>query len=501
MYQIYADATLIYDSTLEDYRIGKGQITKETDKAGSFVFSLYPDHPYYDKFVQLKTVITVYKDGRIVFRGRVLNESADYWNNKVLTCEGELSFLQDSIVRPYAFTGTPAELFRKFVSDHNAQVDEFKRFKVGTVTVVDPNGYIARDNTAYESALANMTGRLLEDSTGGHLYITHGDDGRDPVPTLHYLADFPKTASQAIEFGANLKNYTKKVGAENVATAIIPLGAKVDDGNSDTEDPRLTIASVNGGKDYVYDSAAVALRGWIVKVVEWDDVTEASILKAKALEYLAAAVNQTTTVELNAVDLHLLDRSIESFNVSEYVRVYSQPHSFAAVLLCNKQTMDLLKPENDSLVLGHTFSTFTESSTKALARVTRRETSAAGAITQQLVDIINRLEVLEGLSITIVVEDNLGDVAGLLTASGALTVAGQTITESPAGLTVHSRSAAITYTLKSSLVSPRKVSLNGLELGTVTAAGDKVTTTVEVAAGSEIVVAFYGDETQTTEGG
>ena len=46
MYQIYADDTLIYDSTLEDYKIGSGQITKELDKSGSFVFSLYPDHPY-----------------------------------------------------------------------------------------------------------------------------------------------------------------------------------------------------------------------------------------------------------------------------------------------------------------------------------------------------------------------------------------------------------------------------------------------------------------------
>ena len=116
MYKIYADDTLIYDSTLEDYKIGKGQITLETNKSGSFVFSIYPDHFYYDNFIRLKTVITVYKSGKIVFRGRILNDVTDYWNNKTITCEGELGFLQDSIIRPFSFTGTPESLFKKFIS-------------------------------------------------------------------------------------------------------------------------------------------------------------------------------------------------------------------------------------------------------------------------------------------------------------------------------------------------------------------------------------------------
>lgn len=359
MYKIYADGALIYDSTLEDLRIGSGEITKELDKSGSFVFSLYPDHPHYDSFVKLKTVVTVYKSGRIVFRGRILDDATDYWNLKTFTCEGELNFLQDSIARPYNYKGTPADMFRQFIEMHNAQVDEFKRFKVGTVTVVDPNEYIARTNAAYETILSNMTSRLLEDSTGGHFFITHGDDGTEEIPTIHWLADFTTVASQPIEFGANLRDFTKTVKAEEVATAIIPLGATVDDGNSNTEDPRLTIASVNGGVDYVYSAAGVELYGWIFKVVEWDDVTDAANLKAKAEAYLSGVVNQTATLELTAVDLHLLDRSIESYNVCEYIPVVSPPHNFEDTMLCNKQTLNLLNPANDTVVLGATFMTFT----------------------------------------------------------------------------------------------------------------------------------------------
>ena len=369
MYRIYADDTLIYDSTLEDYKIGKGSVTLETNKSGSFSFSIYPDHFYYEKFIRLKTVITVYKSKKIVFRGRILNDVTDYWNNKVITCEGELGFLQDSIIRPFSFTGTPEELFKKFIIEHNSQVDEFKRFKIGTITVVDPNNYITRSNSGYESTLTNLNGRLVENSLGGDLYITHGEDGTDPIPTINYLADFTKISSQIIEFGSNLKNYTKTVKADDIATAIIPLGHTVDDGNDSTENPKLTIKSVNRGKDYVYSESGVALYGWITKVVSWDDVTVAANLKAKAEAYLQSVIQQNITIELNAIDLHLLDRSIESFSVCDYVRVISAPHNFDSTLLCNKQTLDLLKPENDTLTLGYTYSTFTEINSKISSSV------------------------------------------------------------------------------------------------------------------------------------
>lgn len=420
MYKIFADNTLIYDSTLEDYKIGKGQITLETNKSGSFIFSVYPNHFFYDSFVKLKTVISVYKSGKIVFRGRILNDVTDYWNNKVITCEGELGFLQDSIIRPFSFNGTPEDLFKKLIAEHNTQVDEFKRFKVGTVTVVDANNYIARSNSLYESALSNLNSRLLEDSLGGYFYITHGD-GTDPTPTINYLVDFTKVSSQKIEFGSNLKNYTKTVKGDEIATAIIPLGAEVDDGNDETEDPRLTIASVNDGKDFVYSEAGVGLYGWIYKVIEWDDVTNAANLKRKAEQYLESVINQNITIELNAIDLHLLDHSIESFKLCDYIHVISKPHNFDSTLLCNKQTIDLLKPENDSVVLGYTYSSFTELNSKVTASVSKviNIQSAVNRISSHLV-VLDQTVTDTGQNANTALENyenvvnNLGTVTGNL---------------------------------------------------------------------------------------
>lgn len=379
MYKIFADDTLIYDSTVEEYKIGKGSGTLETNKAGSFTFSVYPEHFFYDRFVKKKTVITVTKSDRILFRGRVLDDRDDMWKRREIVCEGELNFLQDSLIRPYTFNGTPEEAFQKFVTEHNAQVDEFKRFKVGQVTVYDPNDYIARSNSNYENALKNLTSRLLEDSLGGYLHITHGEDGKDPVPTLHYLADFTEISSQSIEFGSNLKDFLKKGTGQAIATAIIPLGAKLDDGNRDTEDLRLTISDVNDGLDYVHDEAAVAKHGWIFDTVIYDDVTLPNNLKARGLAALAKRIRENITLELTAVDLHLLNRSIESFRHDTYVRVISPPHNFAETLLCHRQTFNLLKPDNDTVTLGTSYTCFTGTVTKAA--------SAASAVTDVKKDV------------------------------------------------------------------------------------------------------------------
>lgn len=396
MYKIYADDTLIYDSTCEDYEIAKGTVTLETDKAGSFVFALYPEHFYYDEFVKMRTAITVYKDDRIVFRGRVLEAQVDHWNCKTLTCEGELAFLNDSVIRPFSdIYGHPTEMLAQFVAWHNDQVDEFKRFKVGRVTVPGATTLVMQpESTDYDTTLAAMQEHLLGAKPGGHLYVTH-DDG-DRIPTLNWVGDFDRTASQAIEFGENLKTYTKTVKAEELVTAILPLGAVIDDGNDRTEDKKLTIKTPSR-PDYIYSPEGVALYGWIFKVVEWDKITDQDELYETAKAYLAEVVGQNVTVELNAIDLHLMDRSIESFNVCEYVHVVSEPHNFAATLLCTKQTLDLLKPQNDVVVLGTQYATFTEKSTKTANTLVKVSTAQAGAskVSQAVTDLSTRVDILE----------------------------------------------------------------------------------------------------------
>jgi len=258
------------------------------------------------------------------------------------------------------------------------------------------------------------------------LYITHGEDGTDPMPTLNYLADFTNVSSQSIEFGSNLKDYTKTAKAESIATVIIPLGAEIGEVGSGE---KLTIKSVNNGLDYIFNKIAVDLYGWIEKVVQWDDVTDASNLKKKAEEYVRESMKQNITIQLTAVDLHLLDRSIESFKMGDYIPVLSIPHKFDEVMLCNKQTLDLLKPDNDTVTLGHTFMTFTGKNSKirsSVSKVSVIETTVR-KVSNKVVELDKEVEDTEKMAKDALdnyhkVDDTLGTVTGDLEAIAGIVV-------------------------------------------------------------------------------
>lgn len=358
MYKIYADNDLIYDSTLDDYVITKGEVTKEVNKSGSFVFTLLQSHPYYDRIEKLKTIIRVYKNNSLEFRGRIITEDLGFRNDKTFTCEGEMSFLLDSIQRPFTFSGTPAEFFTMLINNHNSQVEPVKRFTIGEITVTDPNDYIVRSNSKYDSTMENVNSRLL-DPLGGYIEISQSEDN---TPVISYLEDYKFLSRQTIEFGENLLDFVKTNAGDEIATVVIPLGAKLidtDEDGNETES-RLTIESVNDGLDYIEDADAIARYGRIVKVVEFDDVTLPENLIQKGRTALSQAINQNITIELSAVDLSLWDKSIDHFRLGDYIDVISKPHRLEDRLLLKKITEDLLKPANDTISLGYTYSTFAD---------------------------------------------------------------------------------------------------------------------------------------------
>ena len=357
MYKIFSDDTLIYDSALEDLVITKGQITKEINKSGSFVFAIPSKHEFYNVIQKMKNIITVYKGSDLIFRGRVINEAISFFKEKTFTCEGELGFLLDSVQRPYNFEGTPGEFLTMLVNNHNSQVEESKRFKVGTVTV---SGDISVFNEDYESTLDNLQNKGL-DVFKGYLFITGDMDGNR---VINWYETSPYRSEQAIQFGENLLDFTKTNRAEEIATAIIPLGAEIEDETTE-EKTRVTIASVNNGLDYVYNADAVALYGWIYKVESWDDETDASNLKRKGEAFLVEKIKQSITIELSAIDLSLMDHSIDAFRLGDYIPIISEPHGLDDTFLLEKHSIDLLKADNEKITLGYSFASFTDTNASA----------------------------------------------------------------------------------------------------------------------------------------
>ena len=100
MYKVYCDKWLLYDTNIEEFKIFATKLDLEVNKTGSFAFTIYPSHPYYKMLKKLKSIITVYQNNDIIFRGRILNDEKGFKNEKQVTCEGELAFLLDSYATP-----------------------------------------------------------------------------------------------------------------------------------------------------------------------------------------------------------------------------------------------------------------------------------------------------------------------------------------------------------------------------------------------------------------
>lgn len=134
---------------------------------------------------------------------------------------GELSFFNDTIVRPYSFQGDVDAIFRKYVNNHNSQVNEEKRFIPRNCIVRDTNDYITRSNINYPTTKTEMDDKLIN-ILGGHFETGEDENGR----YIDYFANFDRKASQTIEFGKNLLDITQCIKTEDVATRIVPLRKK-----------------------------------------------------------------------------------------------------------------------------------------------------------------------------------------------------------------------------------------------------------------------------------
>lgn len=352
MYTIYVDGHALYAPNLanEGYSVLNPKITMELNKAGSLEFTVPPNNLMYDNIHRMKSIIQVFDGGEEIFRGRVLHDEKDFAKRKAVYCEGELSFLLDSIQRTYDYSGTLSGLFTQYITNHNAQVDESKRFTVGQITVTDSNNYVHYSSTQYPNTWDEIKKKLIE--THGGYVRTRVQGG---VRYIDYIEDYDHIAPQTIEFGVNMLDISEHINADDVFTVLIPLGAK--QGETET---RLTVESVNDGKDYIEDADAIALFGRITKVNTWDNVTVATNLLNKGRSFLADGVQMSISLSLKAVDLHLVNVDTERIHLGDYIRVLSVPHRIDRRFQCSKITLDLVNPDASEYDFGVAFKSMTD---------------------------------------------------------------------------------------------------------------------------------------------
>lgn len=356
MYKIYLENYPIYDLRDDEYIVSEPNLRLEVNKLGSLTFNIREEHPYYDNLIKRKSVLSVYKADKVIYKGYIITDEQGMFNDKKVECEGVLGYLNDSIVRPYSFSGTPEEHFINLFNNHNSQVTEEQQLKIGMITVTDPNNYITRSSIDYASTWDVLNDDLIS-RLGGYLRVRYEEDGT----YVDYLEDFDDTSTQVIEFGENLIDVLVKNDAADIYTVVIPLGAEKENEDGTTE--RLTIRSVNNDLDYIVNQEAFEQYGWIVAPVEnttWEDVTVAANLKTKGTEYLNnEAVMLKSTLEISAIDLNATDEQIEAFFIYEYVRFISPVHNMNERYLLQQIDIPMDSPQDMKITLGKETSSLT----------------------------------------------------------------------------------------------------------------------------------------------
>lgn len=342
--RIYANGTLLYSSAANDAKSAliQPQVKSEIGKAGSLTFTILPTHPMYGDIQPFKTFMRVTLDGAEIFYGRVLDISRDMYNQKSVTCEGDLAFLIDSVCTPNDYNQTPSAFLSRAIGWHNNQVEDAKKFTVGTVSsrIGMRNTSVKFDISSYETVADTLETELIG-YYGGYLRTRANQNGSRYVD---WVQDGDSSSNQVIEYGSQMLDLTHDERANDLFTYVLAVGDSNSEDGTDYEFPT-----------YKYEvPGAVAQFGKIVHVESFSGISDTNKLKTLAQEYANTHYDPyPTELSIKAIDLHILDSSVQTIIVGNTVKIQSTPHGISKNLMCVSIDYDLGSPENTSYVFGH----------------------------------------------------------------------------------------------------------------------------------------------------
>ena len=351
MYKVKMDGRTLYYPGDKEAVLTAPTVKLQTGYAGTFEFTIPIINPLYDKIQNRRSMISVYRDTTEIFYGEVRKQpKIDRYKNKSVYCAGAMSFLSDSI-QPQAeyHNMSSRQMLETFLNIHNSQVEDRKKIYIGIVTITN-NGDLLYRYTNFENTFKAIREKLV-DKLGGYLRLRH--ENEKLYLDWITLEQYGKYCEQPIEFGLNMLDYSESMTAENLVTALIPLGAQLqNESEIEALEKYVDITSVNGGTNYIYSQEAVETFGWIWTTTTWQDVTEPSNLLQKGKEWLEDNQFEELELTLTAVDLSALDKEYDSFDIGDRVHCRAKPYGMDRQFPVMEMTIPLQQPDNAKLTLG-----------------------------------------------------------------------------------------------------------------------------------------------------
>lgn len=441
MYEIYGypygnpDAELlIYQPGNKNGTVLSPKLTREVSKGGSLTFTMTREHPMYEMLQKMSTVVVVKQDGKETWRGRIFSHEADWYNNRVVYCEGALSFFNDSCVTPFNYEGTLKQFLQHLIDVHNAQVGQkMKMFELGTVTAA-LGDQVVHFGDADQYGVGEDYGKcwdiidkLVLKVFGGYAYCTF--DAATGYNVLNYCdqaVEEKRVTAQKIEYGVNLLDLTEKTDTNGLYTRIYPVGNKhtvketrwkykfkwlpgglgkyTDEheeryGIMDTDSATIQKYLPPSGyrydleDGYIENTDAVKKFGVIARIVEFD-TDSANDTFAAGVQALQQNHLMVTSYTIKAVDLVDAGYDTERLTFACYAHILSAPHSVDAIMLCSKLTEPLDHPEKKEYSFGMTRRTLTDRHVENLGKTNLLDESnaASESYNQQLIEHLKKTD-------------------------------------------------------------------------------------------------------------
>ena len=439
MYKIFAypfgnpnDKRLIYAPNNRSALVLSPKLTREVSKGGSLSFTMTRDHEQYESLQKMSTCITVEQDDKEIWRGRVLSHEADWYNRRVIYCEGALSYFNDSAITPFNYEGKLAQFLQHLIDAHNQQCGnmKMKRFELGTVTAAlgdlvvhygDRDSYgVGEDYGSTWDIIDKMVLKVY----GGYAYCTYNPaTGNNVLNYCDQSFEADRLVNQTIEYGVNLLDFTEKTDTNSLFTRVYPMGSKhtVEEtkwkwkflwwGEKYTEshEERYGIsgtdaATVNKylpkGYSYRLDSSdgdcgwiqndAAAQKFGIVSALGEYDTDSDNDTFAAGVQDLQKNSLMVTSYTVKAVDLRDAGYDKDRLTFAGYAHIISKPHSIDVIMLCTKLVEPLDQPDKKEYTFGMTRQTLTDRQVANLGRTNLLDEDTASAEKYQQ-STLNRL--------------------------------------------------------------------------------------------------------------
>lgn len=395
IYKIKLDGKVLYYPGDRQAAVINPELDLQTGYAGELTLKVPPLNPLYGEIHNRKSMVSVYRGNTEIFYGEVRTREKDRFKNQPVKATGALSFLADSILPQQEWHDiSPRDLLDAWLQLHNNQVEDRKKIYTGVVTIHDSNDSLYRI-TDRENTLEAIRDKLV-DRLGGYLRLRHENDKL----YLDWLTiqEYGKYCEQPIQFGENLMDYSETMTADDVITALIPLGAAIeqetDENASEFErlEKNVDITSVNDGKDYIYSKEAVENFGWVWRTEKWDDVSVPANLLKKATEFLTSNQYESLVISLTAVDLSLFGQDYDSFDIGDRVLCNAIPYGMKKVLPVMEMKIPLQQPDQAQLTLGENLQqSFTDQTSGTFTQIRQETTDASRVQTEWMKSAIDNL--------------------------------------------------------------------------------------------------------------